>query len=194
MQITGARQVTRAGRAAAAAAAAVVALTAPSARTALELTGSQDFPVVGLAVVQLAALAVACWVLVVVAAGAARLQVPGVPRSMRVLLFTTIAWAAVGTPAHADAVHDLDGLTLPDRPVAAQQQAVAAKSSAVTVRPGDTMWALAAEHLPARASNAQIATACAAWHRANRQVIGPDPDLILPGQVLLPPTHEQDAS
>lgn len=177
------------------AAVAVVALTAPSARMAVAQIGGDDFPVAVVALVQLAALAVACWVLVVVVGGAAHLRVPGVPRSVRALLFTTVLITAVAAPAHADTSHDLGGLTLPDRPMTAQVDAqVDAQIATVTVRPGDTLWALAADRLPARATSAQIAAASAAWYAANRQVIGPDPDLILPGQILSPPTHEQDAS
>jgi hypothetical protein len=58
----------------------------------------------------------------------------------------------------------------------------------VTVRRGDTLWDLAAAYLPPEATDAEIATACRRWHTANRNVIGPDPDLILPGQVLTVPT------
>jgi hypothetical protein len=58
----------------------------------------------------------------------------------------------------------------------------------VVVRPGDTLWDLAAAYLPPGAGPARV-TAC--WHRIhelNRDVIGDDPDLILPGQRLhLPP-------
>jgi hypothetical protein len=31
-----------------------------------------------------------------------------------------------------------------------------------------------------------------AWWSANADVIGPDPDLLLPGQVLQPPTHTEE--
>jgi nucleoid-associated protein YgaU len=71
------------------------------------------------------------------------------------------------------------GLPLPDRALGAP---------VVVVRPGDTLWDLAAAHLPPGAGPARV-TAC--WHRIhelNRDVIGEDPDLILPGQRLhLPP-------
>ncbi|CAN5283500.1 hypothetical protein BH20ACT5_BH20ACT5_22980 [soil metagenome] len=59
------------------------------------------------------------------------------------------------------------------------------------VVPGDTLWAIAAESLPAGAGNAQIATSVSSWFLANRAVIGPDPDLIFPGQLLHPPTTGQ---
>lgn len=60
----------------------------------------------------------------------------------------------------------------------------------VTVRRGDTLWDLAAAHLPAEATDAEIATSWQQWYVTNRAVIGPDPDLILPGQVLTVPADE----
>ncbi|NLJ55303.1 MAG: LysM peptidoglycan-binding domain-containing protein [Intrasporangiaceae bacterium] len=60
-------------------------------------------------------------------------------------------------------------------------------TSPVTVRRGDTLWDLAAAHLPPGATDAEIATEWQRWHAANRAVIGPDPDLILPGQILTIP-------
>jgi nucleoid-associated protein YgaU len=55
------------------------------------------------------------------------------------------------------------------------------------VQRGDTLWTIAARHLGPGASDAEIAQAWPAWFDANRGVIGDDPDLILPGQVLRAP-------
>jgi resuscitation-promoting factor RpfA len=57
----------------------------------------------------------------------------------------------------------------------------------VVVRSGDTLWGIAARHLPADASVAEIAAEWPRWYEANRRVIGTDPDLIRPGQRLRPP-------
>lgn len=57
----------------------------------------------------------------------------------------------------------------------------------VTVRRGDTLWSIAAEHLPGSPTVEQVAESWPRWHAANREVIGPDPHLILPGQQLRPP-------
>jgi len=54
----------------------------------------------------------------------------------------------------------------------------------VVVRPGDTLWGIAARHLGPGADEADVAAAWPRWHAANRAVIGQRPDLILPGQVL----------
>lgn len=63
---------------------------------------------------------------------------------------------------------------------------------AVTVRPGDSLWSITAAHLPADAVVADVAAAWPRWYEANRAVIGPDPDLIHPGQVLHPPAPDTE--
>jgi nucleoid-associated protein YgaU len=57
----------------------------------------------------------------------------------------------------------------------------------VVVHRGDSLWAIAARHLGTAASDAEIAEAWPDWYAANRHVIGSDPDLLLPGQVLRAP-------
>lgn len=71
----------------------------------------------------------------------------------------------------------------------------------VVVKPGDTLWTIAAAELGQHATPEAIAARWPAWYATNRQLIGPDPDLILPGQVLrtpasaagnhMPPTHQE---
>ncbi|MGL5863603.1 MAG: LysM peptidoglycan-binding domain-containing protein, partial [Phycicoccus sp.] len=61
------------------------------------------------------------------------------------------------------------------------------QSSEVVVRRGDTLWSIAARHLGTAPLDSDIARAWPAWHAANRNVIGPDPDRLLPGQVLRAP-------
>lgn len=60
----------------------------------------------------------------------------------------------------------------------------------VVVR-GNCLWHIAAARLTERQasppSDAQVAAEAHAWWTANTDVIGPDPDLLLPGQVLRPP-------
>jgi len=57
----------------------------------------------------------------------------------------------------------------------------------VLVRPGDCLWDIVARHLGPGATDAQVAQAWPRWYAANRAVIGPDPNLIYPGQRLTPP-------
>jgi nucleoid-associated protein YgaU len=65
-----------------------------------------------------------------------------------------------------------------------------APGGAVVVHRGDSLWSIAARHLPADAAAADVARTWHRWYATNATVIGPDPNLILPGQILLPPTHE----
>ena len=62
-------------------------------------------------------------------------------------------------------------------------------SDPVVVQPGDCLWGVAARHLPADATPAQIAQDWPSWWAANRDSVGPNPDLIHPGLELHPPTH-----
>jgi resuscitation-promoting factor RpfA len=57
------------------------------------------------------------------------------------------------------------------------------------VEPGDCLWSIADDHLPAGASSAQIDRYWRAIYAANRPLIGSDPDLIFPDQVLTLPPH-----
>lgn len=66
-----------------------------------------------------------------------------------------------------------------------------AAPDSVVVRAGDTLWDITARHLGAEADAATIAAAWPLWFEANRDVIGADADLILPGTILVPP-HEDD--
>lgn len=80
----------------------------------------------------------------------------------------------------------------PSAGAAARTAGAAGDGEAYVVRPGDSLWAIAAAHLPADAEAADVAAAWPRWYAANRQVVGPDPDLIHPGQVLLAPTEEDE--
>lgn len=64
----------------------------------------------------------------------------------------------------------------------------AAEPDTVVVRAGDTLWDIAARHLGPQADAAAIAEAWPQWHEANRDLIGPDPDFLLPGTSLTPPS------
>jgi nucleoid-associated protein YgaU len=87
--------------------------------------------------------------------------------------------AAVDRPADAgtDVVPDWPGRTAPGDHV---------------VLRGDCLWDIAADWLARQrpgtpVPDSETARAAAAWWQANADVVGPDPDLLLPGQVLRPP-------
>ena len=88
-----------------------------------------------------------------------------------------------------------------DGPVPAEQPDHAARASTndtprqsgqrdgntIIVRPGDTLWAIAAERLADDASDAAVEREWRRWYAANRSIIGADPNHILPGQRLTAP-------
>jgi resuscitation-promoting factor RpfA len=59
--------------------------------------------------------------------------------------------------------------------------------SEVTVRPGDSLWLIAVRRLGAGATPSQIDAVWREWYAANRALIGADPNVIHPGQVLVDP-------
>lgn len=68
------------------------------------------------------------------------------------------------------------------------------RSGDVVVHRGDSLWTVAARHLGEGASDAEIAAEWPRWYAANRHVVGPDPDLLHPGQVLRSPAAADDTA
>lgn len=83
----------------------------------------------------------------------------------------------------------LEGLPFPDRPSGGVLRAADRRPerARVVVRRGDTLWGIVAHSLGPAATAEQVARTWPAWYAANRQVIGDDPDLILPGTSLRSP-------
>jgi len=115
----------------------------------------------------------------------ARWAVALTPRVLRAALFTGVSGIVAISPTRAMA-DDLDGLPLPDRPVTSTIQ----NQTEHVVRPGQSLWSIAAATAGAEATPASIAYATSRWYATNRTVIGDDPDLILPGRILTRPTEE----
>ncbi|RYJ07635.1 MAG: LysM peptidoglycan-binding domain-containing protein [Actinomycetales bacterium] len=185
----------------------VAAWSAPQAPRLAARLSDEAFPVAIVALAHLALLVVAAWSAVVVLLD----SLGGLPRRAARLL--TPHWAqgvllaSVGTlatvvPAHADP-GSLDGLRLPERPVVSSSSEPrsepvrasrvpdhdpdARRVRTVTVRTGDTLWAIAADGLEPGADPSAVKRSVDLWHRSNLDVIGPDPDVLHPGQVLAAP-------
>lgn len=115
----------------------------------------------------------------------------GCPPALRRVLVSLCGLAVAGAlaaPAHASGDHGstpatLDGLPLPDRTTGVVHRA-ARPPGLVTVRRGDTLWSIAAAHLPTGANAAEVDRAWRALYAHNRDRLGPDPDLIRPGAEL----------
>jgi hypothetical protein len=136
----------------------------------------------------------------------------GVPEPLRratlllcgVALTGSLAGPAVaaGSASDVEVPTVLAGLRLPER-VAVQPRphprprqpasapAQASRRPTVVVEPGDTLWSLTAECLGPDATDEETADAWPSLYALNREVIGPDPGLITPGQhLVLPSGHD----
>jgi hypothetical protein len=181
---------------------ATIAWAAPDVRATRE-AATFDQLVVGVAATALTGCALWAWLvtgLVVVQAltGRSGAKMPGVPRRLRavVLVACGVAIAAPGAAAHADDVPGPDqrevlaGLPPPERvagAVLAERGSAIRRAPVHVVRPGDTLWDIAAADLGGRADPAGVTDHWQAIHALNASVIGADPDLIRPGQRLRMP-------
>ncbi len=93
----------------------------------------------------------------------------------------------------------LTGLSLPDRTTGEgpaplePRRPPSSPHRFHTVRPGDSLWSITAEALGARARAAELSAGWQRLYRANRRLVGEDPDLLLPGTILrLPATWAAD--
>jgi nucleoid-associated protein YgaU len=121
-----------------------------------------------------------------------RARAPGVFGGLAArILGVAAAGAAAGVLAAGPAVADGPGGPF-DRPVDSPRPA--ARAGPVVVARGDTLWGIAARAAGARASPRLVAAAWPRWYAANRAVVGPDPDRILPGQRLSPPAGRPEGS
>lgn len=166
-----------------------------------------------------AALVCAGWLLVAVATGALealtgsapalarRLTPLAVRRTVLLACGAAVGSAALVAPATADTAETgpaasatmLTGLPLPDRTTGPLLTGAVRHDVApyYVVRPGDSLWRIAAHLLAPASPDGDVAEATRALYRVNRTAIGADPDLLLPGQHLdLPrtlPAHREDA-
>jgi hypothetical protein len=113
-----------------------------------------------------------------------------------VLLAPIPAMAAPGSADAAAVQHVATALPAPvwpgaqpsvSRPDPPPPSPTKTSDRAVRVRPGDSLWLITAHRLGPNVAPAEVAAAWPRWYAANRDVIGADPDLILPGQLLSPP-------
>ena len=176
-------------------------------------TGPVPFETVLVGVAAVAAACCAVWVWVVTtvtaaeaATGRVRHRVRGCPEAWRRLVLSACGVALASgllVPAHAAETAGNDrrdpiatlvrGLPLPDRPTsghpapASRHRPAPGPEGVLVVRPGDTLWSLAAGRLPLGATHGEVEAAWRRLYAANRAVVGADPNLIRPGQRLRVP-------
>jgi nucleoid-associated protein YgaU len=68
---------------------------------------------------------------------------------------------------------------------------LSASRDELVVRPGDSLWSLTARRLGPGTTSTQIAATWPRLYAANRAAIGDNPDLIHPGQRLVPPAPDE---
>ncbi len=166
------------------------------------LTGSFDVVLTGVAGLVLAGCAAWAWLVttaVVVQAARGRTgAVRGVPvwaaRAVLAACGVVVLAAAPGqasddaTDPPASGRGVLTGLPYPDRPTGPAHPPAhppAGRAGLVVVRHGDSLWSIAASRLGPGADAAAVAAASDRLYALNRGTIGPDPDLLRPGQRLI---------
>lgn len=91
----------------------------------------------------------------------------------------------------ADSTPPPSGLFTPELPGAERLQGLPQRHTSapeqIVVRLGDSLWDIAADHLGPDATDWEIAASWPRWHAANRDRIGADPGIILPGMILTVP-------
>ncbi|WP_311212733.1 MULTISPECIES: hypothetical protein [unclassified Arthrobacter] len=71
------------------------------------------------------------------------------------------------------------------RPSSRQQ--ISPDEAGVVVKAGDSLWSLAASRLGPYATDVEVALMWPKWYAANLTIIGGDPSVLTPGQILRPP-------
>lgn len=185
----------------------------PDINTDVDAVASSDFGRSLTAAAELTLVAISCWMVLCVALAAAAAQAVWLarvahavtPALLRRAMFMGAAGAlvigpvsaannAAQGPADTTTGTSLDGLRLPDRPstpaLTESRLAASEPLAPIVVRPGDSLWSMAARGLGGDATISQINTATHQWYAANRAQIGSNPNLIFPGQELVPPTKD----
>lgn len=145
-----------------------------------------------------AAVTVSIWVEAVSRGRLTSSRLLGCPATLRRTLLGLAGAALVAgatVPAYA-ASHGggpdlLEGLAVPDRAMRGTVPPPG-RATRVTVHVGDSLWSLAQQAHP-HADDGQVAGLTARLYARNRRTIGPDPDLIHPGQhLLVPGSHDAE--
>ncbi|HVX42712.1 MAG TPA: LysM domain-containing protein [Mycobacteriales bacterium] len=109
-------------------------------------------------------------------------EAPAPPAATR-----SLDWPVASEVAAHPATSDLDWPARQEAPPAPTRQADPQPRKEIVVLRGDSLWSIARRALGPGADDAAVAREWPRWYAANRRLIGPNPDLILPGQRLVAP-------
>ncbi|MHA7262544.1 LysM peptidoglycan-binding domain-containing protein [Arthrobacter sp. TMN-37] len=73
------------------------------------------------------------------------------------------------------------------RPPRQEDATAGSPAAGVVVRSGDSLWSIAAARLGPLATDTEVAGSWPRWYSRNASVIGPEPDRLTPGQILVAP-------
>lgn len=127
-----------------------------------------------------------------VALAGSRRRLPGCPEAARRLVLAACGLATLVATTPAEADPGAGSPPMPETAVAAlPRPGPAPVAPVLRVEPGDSLWTLAQATLPPAATDADVDHAWRALWAANREAVGPDPDLIRPGTLLRRPTPKE---
>jgi len=164
-------------------------------RVAAGQPAGPDQALVQLCLAALAAAAGWAWLQGMAGVVDAWLGAPGVgSRGLRRVVLAACGMALAGAlaaPSYAGSDRPspdpISGLPFPER----AQGPARPVDRPFVVRPGDSLWALAERDVGNPATDRRVSDRWHAIYHRNRGVIGPDPDLIQPGQVLKIPEEQR---
>jgi resuscitation-promoting factor RpfA len=115
---------------------------------------------------------------------------PSTPSATSSVVAPVIAWPADhAAPSQARTVTPSPPTAKPaGRPTPSLPPPAHRQGPAVTVKPGESLWLIAAHRLGPTATDADIAAEWPRWYAANRTIVGDDPALLRPGQQLTSPS------
>ena len=98
-----------------------------------------------------------------------------------------------GSPTPADPAPTAEAPTSPTEKTPGPPLDPEPTADTVLVKPGDSLWRITAQQLEPSANDQQISIGWPYWYRANRQIVGRNPNLLRPGEQLTVPTNEKGA-
>ena len=114
-----------------------------------------------------------------------------VRRAVQLVVGVAVATGILAGPAAAGTVAPQPTATWPSLDWPGLGEPTEPTTATIVVHDGDSLWAISGRLLRPHATTRQVAALWPRLYAANRAVIGPDPDLIHPGQRLRPTDQQK---